>query len=153
MVCFSVCERNMLWSCVQSGTGRKEAEGGSAGEPPAGAGAALSDQLSEQCREDHSLRAQPAPPRKRAAPEQVRIQYAPKTPFFFFSSLFRFIVEKKKRSNSVYSKCELEHSSSIAIEIQTCINIAKKMFLYWAAGDAPVSPWLSNNSAVWCTKS
>lgn len=81
---------------MQSGTGRKEAEGGSAGEPPAGAGAALSDQLSEQCREDHSLRAQPAPPRKRAAPEQVRIQYAPKTPFFFFFTFPIYCGEKKK---------------------------------------------------------
>lgn len=129
MVCFSVCERNVLWSCVQSGTGRKEAEGGSAGEPPAGAGAALSDQLSEQRREDHSLRAQPAPPRKRAAPEQVRIQYAPKTPLSFFLHFSDLLWRKKKnRSNSVYSKCELEHSSSISIEIQTCVNIAKKCF-------------------------
>lgn len=62
---------------MQSGTGRKEAEGGSAGEPPARAGAALSDQLPEQHREERSLRARPAPPRERAAPEQVRIQHAP----------------------------------------------------------------------------
>lgn len=67
--------------CVQSGTGRKEAEGRSAGEPPAGAGVTLSDQLSEQLREVHSLRARPAPPRERAAPEQVRIQRATESTF------------------------------------------------------------------------